>query len=84
MTEDPSSDRRSLLPRFSLATLLLSMVVFGALGACLYYGMRAVSAGFSVEGIIVIVAVTAPPVLLFALKIGYVVLKWIDPPRGDE
>ena len=80
----PPRRPRSRLPTFTVATLLLAMFMFSALGAGLYYGSQAVAAGFSFEGVLIVIALCAPAVLLLAIKLGRLLLRWIDPPRSDE
>lgn len=83
MSEDRSPGRSSWQPRYTLATLLLAMTIFSALAAGIYYGLRAVERGFAFEGMLVVLTLCAPPLLLFALKAGQWLLRWIDPPRND-
>ena len=81
----PTKRRSSLLrPRFSVGTLMLAMVVCCVLGAGIYYGLQAVDAGFQFEGMLVIAAVCAPPLLLLTTKLAYLLLQWINRDRDDS
>ena len=81
----PKRTRANLFrPRFSVGTLLLAMIVFSVLGAAIYYGARAVDAGFRFEGMVVIVILCAPPLLLLTMKFAHAALLWINRDRGDD
>jgi len=82
MTEKPPQTpatkprSRFLLPRFSMTTLLIVMVLFAVLGAAIHYGMQAVDAGVHFESMLAILVVLAPPLMLFTLKLALFIVRW--------
>lgn len=56
--------------------MLIAMVLFSVLGAAVHYGLQAVDAGVRFESMLVILAVTAPPLMLLTLKLALIVTRW--------
>ena len=76
--------KRSFLPRFSITTLLVVMVLFSVMGAAIHYGLQAVDAGVPFEAMLVVLAIIAPPLMILTLKLGLAVARWSrrnDPPH---
>ncbi len=76
--------RNFLRPRFTVATLLLAMILVGTLGAGLYYGAMAIRAGMDYQSVLVILTLCAPPLLLIAAVAARELLTWINRPHDDD
>ena len=63
-------------PRFSMATLMIVMVLFSVLGAAVHYGLQAVGLGLRFESMFVVLLILAPPLMLFTLKIALMITQW--------
>ena len=81
MTEKPQQTpparrrNRVLRPRFSMATLLIVMLMFAVLGAAVHYGLQAVGAGLRFESMVAILLVLAPPLMLVTLKLALLITR---------
>jgi hypothetical protein len=82
----PAGNRRRsrLLPRFSMATLVLATILISVLSAAVHYGGQAVRAGVRFEAMVVLLLVIAPPLLFFTMKIAHAVLSSNQDEERDD